>query len=57
MHLTLKSLEAPGSFEVWRSGRFGDLVVETGGGGNVWDVEQSGVDPDGNKIWSVEMDR
>jgi hypothetical protein len=34
MHLTLKSLEAPGSLEI-RWGR-----VETGGGEEVWDVEQ-----------------
>jgi hypothetical protein len=40
MHLTFKSLEAPGSLEV-RRGMSGIIHVETGWGGEeVWDVEQ-----------------
>jgi hypothetical protein len=39
MHLTLKRLEAPGSLEV-RWGRGEDIHVETGGGEEVWDMEQ-----------------
>jgi hypothetical protein len=40
VHLTLKRLEAPGSLEVrWDGG--GNIHVETGGGKEVWDVEQS----------------
>jgi hypothetical protein len=41
MHLTLKRLEAPGSFEVrWDGG--GGIHVEMGWGGEeVWDMEQS----------------
>ena len=40
MHLTLKRLEAPGSLEVWGVGG-GNILVETGSGEEVWDVEQS----------------
>ena len=40
MHLTLKRLEDPGSLEV-RWGGSGGIHVETGGGEEVWDVEQS----------------
>jgi hypothetical protein len=29
----------------------GDILVERGGGEEVWDVEQSEVDQEGNKIW------
>ena len=39
MHLALKRLETPGSLEV-RWGGGGDIHVETGGGEEVWDVEQ-----------------
>jgi hypothetical protein len=44
MHLTLKRLEAPGNLEVWLGrwwvvgGR--DILVETEGEEEVWDVEQ-----------------
>jgi hypothetical protein len=39
MHLTLKRLETQGSLEI-RWGRDGDILVETGGGKEVWDVEK-----------------
>ena len=42
MHLTLKRLEASGSLEVWWGrGRGGDILMETGDGEEVWDMEQS----------------
>jgi hypothetical protein len=42
MHLTLKRLEAPGSLEAWWGERCGGchILVETGGGEEVWDMEQ-----------------
>jgi hypothetical protein len=40
MHLTHKRLEAPGSLEV-RWGGGGGIQVDTGGGEEVWNVEQS----------------
>jgi hypothetical protein len=54
MHLTLKRLEVPGSLEgVWGWGA--DIHVETRGGEEVWDVEQSeGVWGKGNKICSIK---
>jgi len=62
MHLTLKRQEAPGSFEVWWGGWGRDNLVETGvgwGREEGWDVEQSGwgVDLEGNKIWSVKINK
>jgi hypothetical protein len=48
MHLALKRLEAPGNLEI-RWG--GDIHVETGGGEEVWNVNQS-EGGWGNKIWS-----
>jgi hypothetical protein len=42
MHLTLKSLEAPGSFRDQREWEGGGIHLETGWvGEEVWDVEQS----------------
>jgi hypothetical protein len=43
MHLILKRLEAPGSLDVQLGGGWGsgNILVETGNGENVWDVEQS----------------
>ena len=32
----------------------GNIPVETRGGEEVWDVEQSEVDQEGDKIWSVK---
>ena len=31
----------------------GDILLETGGGKEIWNVEQLGVEEQGNKIWSV----
>jgi hypothetical protein len=50
MHLTLKRLVAPGSLEVWWGGvggGGGDILVKTGSGEKVWDVEQSEGGPGG----------
>ena len=56
MYLIFKRLEAPGSLEVRWDG-VGDIIMETGGGEEVWDMEQleggSGAG-EGNKIWSVK---
>ena len=42
MYLTLKRLEALGNLEVWWGGVGGwDILMETGAGKEVWDVEQS----------------
>ena len=42
MYLTLKRLEAPGSLEVWWGKVGGEaILMETGAGKGVWDVEQS----------------
>ena len=60
MHLTLKRLEVQGGLEVlWDVGDVGSwgcgILVETGGGEEVWDVEQSeGRLGDRNKTWSVK---
>jgi hypothetical protein len=42
MHLTLKRLEAPWSLEFWLDGAVvgGDILMEPGGGEEVWGVEQ-----------------
>jgi hypothetical protein len=46
MHLTLKRLEASVSLEVWEGrewgngGRGWDILMDTGGGEEIWDVEQ-----------------
>jgi hypothetical protein len=53
MHLTLKRLEAPGSKRSGGVG-YGDIQVETGGGKEVWDVEQSEGGWGGDKIWSIK---
>jgi hypothetical protein len=54
MHLTLKRLEAPGSFEV-RWG-WGGIHMEKGSGGEeVWDVEWlKGVWGGGRGEWNME---
>jgi protein required for attachment to host cells len=38
-------------------GRGGDILMKTACGEEVWDVEQSGVNQAGNKIWSVKKER
>jgi hypothetical protein len=40
MHLTLKRLEAPGNLDLWLGGGR-DFHLETGGGEEAWDVDQS----------------
>jgi hypothetical protein len=46
MHLTLKRLEAPNSLEVtW--GGVGGILMKTGVGEEVWDVEESEGGPGG----------
>ena len=51
MHLSLKRLEAPGSGVAWWVGGWGgaDILVETEGGEEVWDGEQSEGGPEGVK--------
>jgi hypothetical protein len=43
MHLTLKELKEPGSLDI-RWGRGWGIHVETGGGEEMWDLEQGEVD-------------
>ena len=38
-HLTLKGLEAPGSWEAWQGGGSGDILLEMGE--EEWEEEQS----------------
>jgi hypothetical protein len=53
-YLTLKRLEAPGSLEVRSGGGVRDIHMETGGGEEVWDIEQSEGRWGQDKIWSVK---
>jgi hypothetical protein len=51
MYLILKRLEAPGSLEVWEGeggvGGGGNILVETRGREELWDVEESDGEPGG----------
>jgi hypothetical protein len=56
MHLTLKRLEVPGSVAGWWGwgGRWRGHPHGDGDREEVWNVEQSRVDWEENKIWSVK---
>lgn len=59
MCLTLKRLEVPGSLEVWWDDY---ILVEMGGevwwgGGMGCGTVGGGVDKEGNKIWSVKINK
>jgi hypothetical protein len=49
IHLTLKIAEAPGSLDIWwfRVSGGGNILVETGGGEDILDVELSEGGPGG----------
>jgi len=58
MHLTLESLQAPGSLEVWWDGWGEDILVETGGPGRrYWMWNSQRVDWEKNRIWSVKINK